>query len=158
MMRLRQTRVSTILIDIMDCKLSFVAYALTALCVGVLPDTLWAQTSPEPAVPVVSDTHREFLSRIARRTVRDATLDRGGYEPGYVPAALDSLVLEAVVRLRDRGYLRAAGVGGPAPISRAVRDAAPFPPFPHFLGLDTLTVQIVFELDPGTLGAGSSGE
>lgn len=43
-------------------------------------------------------------------------------------------------------------------VIRAVRDAAPFPPFPHFLGLDTLTVQIVFELDPGTLGAGSSGE
>ena len=43
-------------------------------------------------------------------------------------------------------------------VIHAVRDAAPFPPFPHFLGLDTLTVQIIFELDPGSLGAGISGE
>jgi protein TonB len=43
-------------------------------------------------------------------------------------------------------------------VIRAVRDAAPFPPFPHFLGLDTLAVQIVFELDPGGRSADYPGE
>ena len=43
-------------------------------------------------------------------------------------------------------------------VLRAVREASPFPPFPHFLGRDDLTVQIVFDLAPKGLGAPPSGD
>lgn len=43
-------------------------------------------------------------------------------------------------------------------VLRAVRDAEPFPPLPTDLSLQTLPVQIVFELNPQAAGAGSPGE
>ena len=78
----------------------------------------------EPVVPRLSDAQRIFLSRVARRTLRDAALGRKIYQPGYVPAELESVSIEVVVRLREGGYLRAAGASGPTPIVSATRDAA----------------------------------
>ncbi len=43
-------------------------------------------------------------------------------------------------------------------VIRAVREASPFPPFPHFLGRDDLTVQIVFDLNPKGFEASPSGD
>ena len=41
---------------------------------------------------------------------------------------------------------------------RAVRDAEPFPPFPVALTLDTLAVEIVFNLEPEGAGTGGAGD
>ncbi len=79
---------------------------------------------PEPKVPVVNEPDRQFLSRIARRTLRDGLLERPIYQPAYVPVALESLTAEAIVRLRQGGYLIGAGAGGPGPVALATRDAA----------------------------------
>lgn len=76
------------------------------------------------SLPSLDDFERQFLSRLARRTLRDALLERPRYEADYVPAALQHLNAEAVVRLRRDGYLLAAGAGGPAAAAPAVRDAA----------------------------------
>lgn len=81
-------------------------------------------TPPPPPLPTISDAQRTFLSRVARRTIRDAMLARPSYEPEYIPDELRGVDAEVVVRLRERGFLRDAGVGGPGPISVAVRDAA----------------------------------
>ncbi len=43
-------------------------------------------------------------------------------------------------------------------VQRAVKDAEPFPPFPISLSLDTLTVQIVFDLTPEGTEPGNSGD
>ena len=78
----------------------------------------------EPPVPVISDTQRSYLAQLARRTMRDAVLGRGKYEPSYVPDELQQTQAEVVVRLRQDGFLRDAGTGGPAPIAEAARNAA----------------------------------
>ena len=78
----------------------------------------------EPPVPVISDTQRRFLSQLARRTMRDAILGRGKYEPAYVPQELERTQAEVVVRLRQDGFLRDAGTGGPASVAEATRNAA----------------------------------
>lgn len=90
---------------------------------GEPPTTPKAEPPAEPPVPPLNETHRQFLSRVARRTLRDAVLDRGKYKPNYVPRALASLPAEVVVRLRQSGYLRGAGSAGPGPITEATRDA-----------------------------------
>ncbi len=108
----------------MAYKLPFLAYLPVAFCFCPLPAAPAATDPPEPAVPAISDIHRGFLSRVARRTLRDAILGREVYEPGYVPATLESPSLEVVVRLRQHGYLRAAGAAGPSPLAQATRDAA----------------------------------
>lgn len=92
----------------------------------------FAEPAPVPAnppgdtnsLPALDDAQRTFLSRTARRTIRDALLGRARYEPDYVPAALAGWNGEAVVRLRRDGYLLAAGAGGPVAAALAVRDAA----------------------------------
>ena len=101
---------------------SFLILFLSAGSVSERPAR--AEQPAAQAVLAISDAHRRFLSRIASRTIRDAVLRRNAYEPGYVPAALDSLETEVVLRVRERGYLLAAGVGGPSPIALATRDAA----------------------------------
>jgi len=104
-----------------------------------------AQDLPDAELPAIKNVHREYLSRVARRALRDAAQDRGTYEPAYVPAALDSLNLEAIVRLRHAGYLRAAGVGGPGPLAPAVRDAA-LAAF-HMLGdANSIDIELLNEL------------
>lgn len=94
------------------------AFSLFAASVGCVAD------SSAPVAPNFTPRQREFLSRLARRTVMDAVRGRPRYEPDYVPEALGAVSSECVVRLRDHGYLLAAGAGGPGPIAAAVRDAA----------------------------------
>lgn len=69
-------------------------------------------------------SQRGFLSRVARRTVRDIVLQRGLYEPTYIPRSLEVGAVEVVVRLRRRGFLLTHAAAGPAPIVVATRDAA----------------------------------
>jgi AMMECR1 domain-containing protein len=76
------------------------------------------------AAPDISEPNRKFLSRLARRALQDSVRSKPIYQSGYVPAALREMELEVVVRLRQDGYLRGDGVGGPAPLAEAVRDAA----------------------------------
>ena len=121
---MRPTHASTILIGTMRYRLSRIARGLVVLgtalgCHAAPPEGL-----PEPDVPGLSEAHREYLTRLARRTLRDALLGRQRYEPGYVPAALESLTAEVVVRLRQGGYLRSGGSAGPAPVVQATRNAA----------------------------------
>jgi protein TonB len=104
-----------------------------------------------------SDEYTFYLSLL------DRNIRRAWNQPIYtgldIITATVSLELSRSGRILDLELLTPSGYDPlDRSVIRAVRDAAPFPPFPHFLGLDTLTVQIVFELDPGTLGAGSSGE
>jgi hypothetical protein len=73
---------------------------------------------------MVSDTQRAFLSRVARRTLRDSVLGREPYDPGYVPEALNSAAAEVVVRIRRHGFLLAGITAGPGPLAIATRDAA----------------------------------
>lgn len=77
-----------------------------------------------PSTPQVSAAHREFLSRLARRTIEDGLKNLGVHEPEYVPEALSSTTAECVVRVRHAGFLLSVGVGGPGPLAAAVRDAA----------------------------------
>jgi hypothetical protein len=85
---------------------------------------LAASDTPEPPLPTINDSQRALLSRIARRTVRDSVLGRELYLPEYVPATLEAVNAEVVVRLRHHGYLLATAAAGPAPIALAARDAA----------------------------------
>ena len=121
---MRQTKPSTILIGMTAHKLVCSVLTFTALSVVPCPSPSLGGDALGQAVPAISDTHRRFLSRLAHRTIRDAVLGRDMYEASYVPAALESLNVEVVVRVRERGYLLAAGVGGPLPVAQATRDAA----------------------------------
>lgn len=85
--------------------------------------TLAADTLAPP-FETPTENHREFLARLARRTVRDALWNRPPYEPPYVPDGVQGVTAEAVVRLRQHGYLIGAGAGGPSPLAQATRDAA----------------------------------
>ncbi|MCH8146542.1 MAG: AMMECR1 domain-containing protein [Planctomycetes bacterium] len=78
----------------------------------------------EPLVPQIADAQRSYLSRLARRAVADFVGHKKIYESSYVPAALIGKQFEAVVRIRQDGYLLAEGAGGPLPVHEAVRDAA----------------------------------
>jgi AMMECR1 domain-containing protein len=78
----------------------------------------------QPPVPTISQTHRAFLSRVARRTVRDVVLGRKTYEPQYIPESLQKMTAEVVVRLNHHGYLLGTAGGGPGPIAPTIRDAA----------------------------------
>ena len=79
---------------------------------------------PEPEVPEVSASHRTFLARVVRRTLRDCVRSRPPYAPEYVPEALQNTSAEVVVRLRQRGFLVAAGAAGSAPLTDATRNAS----------------------------------
>ncbi|GMU37339.1 MAG: hypothetical protein KJ057_06985 [Phycisphaerae bacterium] len=80
--------------------------------------------APRGAPPPLTEDHRAFLSRVARRTLIDAAEGRPRYALGYVPKALESVQAEVVVRFRVRGLLVGQGTSGPAPIATACRDAA----------------------------------
>jgi TonB family protein len=105
----------------------------------------------------VSDEYTFYLS-LLDRNIRGAWV-----QPIYtgldIKSATVALVLDRSGRILKVELMTPSGYDPlDRSVVRAVRDAAPFPPFPHFLGLDTLAVQIVFELDPGSLGADSPGE
>ena len=78
----------------------------------------------EPEIPTIQAAHRAFLSRVARRTVRDRILKRPVYEPSYVPDELAAIETEVLVRLRRDGFLLATAASGPSPMVTATRDAA----------------------------------
>ncbi|MGB2987230.1 MAG: hypothetical protein WBE26_15275 [Phycisphaerae bacterium] len=105
-------------------KLTYACLALMMFGSAAAIPGVCAADMVEPPVPTVSGTQRVFLSRVARRTVRDVILGRQTYEPEYVPAALEALNAEVIVRLRQRGYLLAIAAAGPAPIALATGDAA----------------------------------
>jgi len=91
------------------------------IALPILPANLSAD---EAVRPVLSRAHREFLSRVVRRTLRNAVLGRDMYEPEYVPSELTRTQAEVMVRLRQRGFPRAEVVVGPLPVAVAARDAA----------------------------------
>jgi hypothetical protein len=101
----------------------FVLASATALLAAANAETP-GPGSPGNGVPPITEGQRQFLSEVARRTLRDLALDRGAYELQYVPLALRSLETEALVRLREQGYLLGTGVAGPGPVAQVVRDAA----------------------------------
>lgn len=77
----------------------------------------------DPPVPRINEVQREFLSRLARRTVRDAMLDRPAYTPDFVPEELSKLQAEVAVRLRQGGFV--CGIGAAfGTVATAVGDAA----------------------------------
>ncbi len=104
-------------------KLPYRAIGLLIVGFALSPSGSAAEDLMEPSTPALGVNHREFLSRLARRTLRDAVLGREVYQPTYVPAALEALSAEVVVRARRDGYLLIEGSAGPAPVARAVRDA-----------------------------------
>jgi hypothetical protein len=77
-----------------------------------------------PLPPALSESGKQFLSRVARRTIQDAALRREPYEPAYAPAELEAVSAEVVVRIRQRGFLLAGSSTGPATVVQATRDAA----------------------------------
>ncbi len=90
---------------------------------GVLLIVPTQAADSDPVAPALTETHKQFLSRLARRTLRDSLLGREVYEASYVPGDLDAAEAEVVVRLRLKGFLLGVGQKGPAPIASALRDA-----------------------------------
>lgn len=88
------------------------------------PGWVGAADLPQPAIPEISEAHRAFLSRIARRTIRDRILGHQRYELDYIPTALKEQQAEVIIRLREAGFLRAGASSGPNSLALAVRDAA----------------------------------
>ncbi len=86
--------------------------------------TVIASDSSAASILSLTENHREFLSRLARRTIGDSVENRAPYEPRYVPQEVRGITAEAVVRLRHHGFLLGTGVGGPSPVAQATRDAA----------------------------------
>lgn len=106
------------------------SYSTLLRCVMVvvcLNSAGFSHASPpisEPEIPAIANHHRQFLTRLARRTIRDVVLGRDQYQPEYIPSALNKLNVEVVVRLRRSGYLLAMTSAGYSPVALAVRDAA----------------------------------
>ncbi len=129
---LSRVKVSTILIgmpankltDLGRAKMIFAFPAFLVYGLAASGPAANGGDRPHLLTPVISETHRAFLSRVARRTLRDVVLGREMYEPVYVPGALSDLTIEVVVRLRQSGYLIASAAGGLKPIALATRDAA----------------------------------
>ncbi|MFQ5589822.1 MAG: AMMECR1 domain-containing protein [Phycisphaerae bacterium] len=126
-------------------KLSFVSPVAVVLFLAHAAGASATGEAGELDAPAISEIHRSFLSRIARRTIRDAILGRAVYEPGYVPATLESHSNEVVVRLRQRGYLLGAGAAGPAPLAHATRDAATAA-FAMIRGRDDVDIDLLNDL------------
>ncbi len=105
--------------NLLALSLSVSILATSGLCVAQ-PTVDDGYASPLAITP----SQRQYLSRLARRTMHDAALGLDMHEPGYVPAKLRSKKAEAVVRVREGGFLLAETSGGSAPLAKAVRDAA----------------------------------
>lgn len=114
----------TILIG-MACHKLTIAALTCGLAVSVpCLSSIRADGVASPAAPRITAPLRKYVSRVARRTIRDSLLRRGAYDPDYVPADLAGVSGEAVVRLWQDGFLRAAGAGGPGPVVYCVTQAA----------------------------------
>lgn len=122
MPHLRHSNVETILFDMAAHKVPWLALAL--MFAAASEPAARALAADPSAFANLTENHREFLARLVRRTVRDAVWNRTPYEPQYVPDGLQGVTAEAVVRLRQHGYLLGAGAGGPLPLAQAARDAA----------------------------------
>ncbi len=105
-------------------KLVYVQLAMMTFGPVASLTSVCASDTAEPPVPAIGETQRMYLSRLARRTVRDVVLGRETYEPAYVPKALQEHEAEVIVRLVQGGYLRASAAAGPAGLAGATRDAA----------------------------------
>jgi AMMECR1 domain-containing protein len=114
----------TILIGMACHKLTIAAIACGIITGALSTSGVRGGQGHSPVAPSISAPLQKYLSRTARRTVRDAMLNREAYEPSYVPAGLTSVNGEAVVRLWQDGHLRAMGVGGPGPVVYCVTQAA----------------------------------
>jgi hypothetical protein len=79
---------------------------------------------PREGVPKIGLVEREFLSKLARRRLRDFALGRPVVAADYVPLALRDLRAEVVVRLRQEGYLLNTGVAPEGAIAESVPAAA----------------------------------
>ena len=121
---MRHASVRTILIGTMIHKLVLLT-ATIAISLGLSGARAADSDVPaEPLVPQIAGAQRSYLSRLARRAVSDFVGSNKVYESAYVPAALIGTPFEAVVRIRQDGYLLGEGAGGPLPVHQAVRDAA----------------------------------
>lgn len=115
---------STILIGMVRDKLT-IAFLVCGVVAGALSSShSRADSNVLPVAVKISAPLQKYLSRAARRTIRDSLLGREAYNPGYVPAALKEVNGEAVVRLWQEGFLRATGAGGPGPVVYCVTQAA----------------------------------
>ena len=114
----------TILVGMLVHKFQWLVLAAVMAEGAFSPAQALAADTPAAPLAKLTENHREFLARLARRTVRDALWNRSPYEPQYVPDGLQGVAAEAVVRLRQHGYLLGAGAGGPSPLAQATRDAA----------------------------------
>ncbi len=104
-----------------------------------------------------SDEYTFYLSLLDRNIRR--TWDQPIYTGTGSLSASVSLTLSSTGRVLKLDLITPSGYSQlDRSVIRAVRDAAPFPPFPHFLGLDTLTVRIVFDLNPKGDAASSTGD
>lgn len=97
---------------------------MVAVCLYSTGFTNAAPPISEPDIQAISHDHRQFLTQLARRTIRDVVLGRNRYQPEYIPSDLNKLNVEVVVRLRRSGYLLAMTSAGLSPVALAVRDAA----------------------------------
>jgi len=102
------------------------SFAVACVVIGVAVSPVGAHADPGASYgkPPIGAPLQKYLSRIARRTIRDALLQRQAYHPDYVPSALKTVNGEAVVRLWRDGFLQATGVGGPGPVVYCVTRAA----------------------------------
>ena len=103
------------------------------------------------------DEYTFYLS-LLNRNIR-----RAWREPLYTGTSLLTVTVALEVNSTGRMLrLELAEPSGYGPLDRsvirAVRDAGPFPPFPHFLRRDSLTVRIIFDLTPHGEGAAPSGD
>lgn len=97
---------------------------MIAVCLNSAGFSIASPPISEPEIPAIGNHHRQFLIRLARRTIRDVALGRDQYQPEYIPSELNTLNVEVVVRLRRSGYLLAMTSAGFSPVALAVRDAA----------------------------------
>lgn len=95
----------------------------TLVAFSVVFSAVFAE-EPVASVADLGKPQMEFLSRTARRTLRDSFLRRSSYQPEYIPAQLEGRDAEVIVRLRRRGRLIGSGAAGPAPLAIATRDAS----------------------------------
>jgi len=83
-----------------------------------------AGADPAPSPPPISSLDQRFLVRLIRQAVEQRLRDESVYEVGYVPPSLRGLECQAVVTLRQHGYVRGLGTGLRGPVAVACRDAA----------------------------------
>ena len=121
---LQKNRACSILIGMYCSKLTPVILLVWLCLSGTGVSPAWSGENNDAISAKLSESHQRFLVRVVRRTVRDRILNREPYVPAYIPDGLRKVNVEVIVRLRERGYLRAAAAAGPMPIVQSTLDAA----------------------------------